>query len=475
MSDKDYMISIGIDIGTSTTQLIFSKIRFKNSGSVFTVPRIEIADKELLYKSAIYFTPLVNEEIIDFTKIVEIVDHEYQHAGISQRDVDIGAVIITGESARKHNSNEVIELLSAYAGDFVVASAGVDLESVIAAKGAGADIVSKEKHQRVLHIDIGGGTSNYCLLDEGDVIETGCFDIGGRLIKLNENQAIYHLTPKAQTIIDKHHLNLHLNEYASLTELQKFCDILVKVIEMSVGLRNVDEDYDLLVTHKGIKKTAIDAISYSGGVADNIYYHYDLDDLEYHDIGIILARKIKESSLLNTIPLSPVLQTLQATVVGAGMHTTKLSGSTIFCEANNLPLKNVSIIKLSQKEISDINNISGVIKERVNWYDYHHKNDKVALAFEGDTFYSFDQITAISQQIVTGMQEYLQQIPTLIIIMENDYAKALGFSLKTLLDPTVNLISLDSIVVNQGDYIDIGNPMISNHVLPVIVKTIVFN
>lgn len=73
------------------------------------------------------------------------------------------------------------------------------------------------------------------------------------------------------------------------------------------------------------------------------------------------------------------------------------------------------------------------------------------------------------------MQDYLKRIPTLIVIMENDYAKALGFSLKGLISPTTNLISLDSIVVNQGDYIDIGNPMIDNHVLPVIVKTIVFN
>ena len=48
-----------------------------------------------------------------------------------------GAVIITGETARKENANEVLEALSDLAGDFVVATAGPDLESILAARGAG--------------------------------------------------------------------------------------------------------------------------------------------------------------------------------------------------------------------------------------------------------------------------------------------------------------------------------------------------
>lgn len=477
MNSDSQLISVGIDVGTSTTQLIFSQITFKNQSGIFTVPNIEISDKKLLYQSQIYFTPLINEEIIDFNKIVEIVDKEYLKSGFNKNDIDIGAVIITGESARKHNSNEVVKLLSEYAGDFVVASAGVDLESVIAAKGAGADIYSKDHHQSVVHIDIGGGTSNYCLIKQGDISDTGCFDIGGRLIKLNDNQEIYHLTTKAKTIIERHNLNLKINQKANVSELEKFCDILTKVIEASLGLRNKDEDFDLLVTNKSIDiSSKIDSISFSGGVSEYIYNIKNENDLfKFNDIGILLANSIKKSELLKTIQCNEVLQTLQATVVGAGMHTTKVSGSTIYCDASNLPIKNISVIKLSENETKDISKIAKIIEKRVKWYEIKDDSEYIAIALAGQSFYSFEDVSNLANQIIEGLKSYLNYNSTLIVILENDYAKALGFSIRSQVNKDIEIICLDGIIVNQGDYIDIGMPLVSNQVLPVIVKTIVFN
>ena len=181
---KEELLSVGIDLGTSTTQLIFSRLTVENMATSYTVPRMVITKKEIQYKSDIYFTPLLDQTRIDFGKVREIIEREYERAGIRKEEIDTGAVIITGETARKENAREVIHALSGFAGDFVVATAGPDLESVISGKGAGTDVYSKEHHLTAVNIDIGGGTSNLAVFQRGDTVDTGCLDVGGRLIRL---------------------------------------------------------------------------------------------------------------------------------------------------------------------------------------------------------------------------------------------------------------------------------------------------
>ena len=192
---KETILSVGIDIGTSTTQLIFSKLTIENEASSYVVPRINIVDKEVTYRSKIYFTPLLSQTEIDAEKVKKIIEAEYKAAGMKPEDLQTGAVIITGETARKHNANTVLASLSSMAGDFVVATAGPDLESVLSAKGAGADAFSEEHRQAVANIDIGGGTSNIALFQKGNLKGTSCLDIGGRLIKI-ENGRISYIFPK---------------------------------------------------------------------------------------------------------------------------------------------------------------------------------------------------------------------------------------------------------------------------------------
>ena len=125
---KEELISVGIDIGTSTTQLVFSKLYIENTASAFNVPRVEIVEREIVYKSDIYITPLLDINRIDVQKVKEIIDTEYKKAGMSNEMIASGAAIITGETARKENAREVLAKMSSYAGDFVVATAGPDLE-----------------------------------------------------------------------------------------------------------------------------------------------------------------------------------------------------------------------------------------------------------------------------------------------------------------------------------------------------------
>ena len=151
----EVILSVGIDIGTSTTQLIFSRLTIENRASSYTVPRIQIVEKEVIYRSLIYFTPLKSSTEIDAEAVKKIVRDEYKAAGMTPEDVKTGAVIITGETARKQNANDVLEALSDLAGDFVVATAGPDLESVLSARGAGTDKLSHEHRTTVANLDVG--------------------------------------------------------------------------------------------------------------------------------------------------------------------------------------------------------------------------------------------------------------------------------------------------------------------------------
>lgn len=480
---REELLSVGIDIGTSTTQLIFSKLIIENMASSYTVPRIVIVDKEIIYKSPIYFTPLVSLKEIDGPKVREIIEKEYKNAGVDKKDIDTGAVIITGETARKENAEEVLTTLSGFAGDFVVATAGPDLESIISGKGAGAHIYSKEHNTAVVNIDIGGGTSNLAVFRRGDVKDTGCLDIGGRLIKVDViSKRITYIAPKLETLVKKYHLGLEIGTIATKDNLRPIIDIMVKVLMQSVGLVPIDEDFKLMVTNKSILlDNPMECISFSGGVADYIYYDEKergpiRDYFEYGDIGILLGESIRQSELCSKLKVVKSTETIRATVVGAGTHTTEISGSTITYTKNAFPIKNLPILKMAyEDENSGAIVLAEAVKKKLEWFKLEGDLQRVAIAIEGKENPSFKEVQAYAEGLVEGMQELIERELPLILIVEKDMAKVLGQTMYNKLSFKKDVICLDSVKLDNGDYIDIGNPIAEGTVLPVVVKTLVFN
>ena len=236
----EVILSVGIDIGTSTTQLIFSRLTIENRASSYTVPRIDIVDKEVIYRSKIYFTPLRSATEIDAEAVKRIVREEYQAAGMTPEMLRTGAVIITGETARKENANEVLEALSDLAGDFVVATAGPDLESVLSARGAGTDALSKEKRTAIANVDIGGGTSNIAVYEKGVLRGTCCLDIGGRLIKV-ENGRISYIFPKIQALAAANGISLAVGDRAYPEQLYGVCRLMAAQLALLIP-----EDYPVI-------------------------------------------------------------------------------------------------------------------------------------------------------------------------------------------------------------------------------------
>ena len=319
------MLSIGLDVGTTTTQLILSELTVENRGNAFSVPEMIIGEKKLLYQSPVRFTPLIGGELVDGEAIAQWVENQYACAGITKKQVDTGAVIITGETSRKENARQVLNALSGFAGEFVVATAGPDLESVLAAKGAGAVEFSARTGKSVLHMDIGGGTSNLAFVENGKIVRTGCLNVGGRLLKLDTDGVVTYVSPVLEGISA-----IETGQKPTRQQLEQLADMLAEALEMAAGLVPRGLLLDKLTTREAKENWLCgqaDVISFSGGVADCIEGEHA--PLAFGDLGVLLGSAIRKSGLCKGVYRLGE-QTIRATVIGAGCHSTQLSGSTVY-------------------------------------------------------------------------------------------------------------------------------------------------
>ncbi len=476
MKKKELILSAGIDIGTSTTKLIISQFSLMNVAGTTHVPRIEITDKEVLYKSPVYRTPLIDNIKIDTEAIESLIKAEYEQAAISPSEIETGAVIITGEAATKTNASQMIHQLSKEAGDFLVATAGPDLEGIIAAKGSGAFDYSEQTDRVIANIDIGGGTANIAVVKNKQLLGTCTLHIGGRLIEFSKGE-LTSISPPIKRLISNESIDLKQGDSRESQGVLKVIDRLVESLTRALNKDLNALDECLLLGHQPNWKGQVDSILFSGGIAECMYQKEDskLSPATYDDIGQMLASRLQEATGLAEFDWLTPKETVRATVLGAGTQTTEISGATIQINPSELPLKNIPIFKYPfafdfQKGLASI---ESAFRQAISLYDSTLEGQNFALFLSELPHLGFQDITELAQKINELMNLRIEKSAPMILIIESDLAKVLGQSLQAMKVPQ-SVVCIDQIKVDHGDYIDIGRSLASG-VVPVVVKTLTFH
>jgi len=474
------IVSVGIDIGTSTTQVIFSRITMDNTAGYFTAPRISIVGKEVFYRSEVRFTPLKTAVLIDGDAVRGIVEEEFRRAGMKPENVDTGAVIITGESARKENAAEVLEKLSDLAGEFVVSTAGPDLESIIAGKGSGAYQYSIDNDCAVANLDVGGGTTNIVWFRGGDTVGKCCCDVGGRLVRLKKDGTVESVSEAAKRVADEQGLSLRVGERADEQTLARLTARMAELLSEALGLVPETPLLRAVQTPNSSPPPACGKVSrvcFSGGVADCMEASRagTADFLRFGDIGMYLGRALRENAALSALRRVTASETIRATVVGAGTYTTSLSGSTISYSPGVFPLKNVPALKLSyQEQQAFLDAGPDALYERCRWFLAQNDAERMLLAIPGKLDPTYQEVKRMAKCIVGAMDRALPAGEPVVTVVEQDIAKALGNAMKQETNGRRAVAAIDSIRVEAGDFVDIGRPLMDGLVVPVVVKTLLF-
>lgn len=468
------LTSCGIDVGTTTSHLIFSKLKLEKIYTPQGV-KFEVTEREILFKGKIILTPLMDGVNIDYLKLVEFLKEEYERANVSIDDIDTGAVIITGESAKKENAEELVKSLAHKAGKFVCAAAGPNFESVIAAMGSGAALYSKETKKTVMNIDVGGGTSNIAIVKAGEVVEASCINVGGRLVAFDDKNKIIRIEAPIRNLEDK--MGIKFDYGLEVTEEQKremakiLAESLFEVLNQKIESKIAE---NLLMTNPLDFTENIDELVFSGGVAE---YIYNKTDYDFGDLGKYLGEEIVKIVSAQQIQLHEPIELIRATVIGAGQYTLQVSGvTTHISDPEILPIHNIPVLepKLDNKNITE-ESVKKAILKSFNLFDVKEGEGTVALSFKGAIGGSYAGLTIFAKGVVSAIPNTIRKEQPIIMIFDRDIGNSVGNVMKRETEAKENIISVDEINVQEGDFIDVDKPKAGGQVVPVVVKSLVFS
>ena len=466
------LLSVGIDVGSSTSHLVFSKlVLIKDEHS--PTQRFVIRERDIVYEGEIISTPLLNGDTIDIDVLTTFFKNEFKKAGIQPSEIKTGAVIVTGETAKKCNAPQIAQALSHDAGKFVAATAGPNFESLLAAMGSGAVARSNDLNKTVLSCDIGGGTANLAISKNGEVISTSCVSVGGRLISLDSEGRINRLNRPAVKVMKHLGLNYAMGDLIPEVDLQKIVSSLAEVlIEVMTGPARSPLARQLMITDDLDFRNDVDEYMFSGGVAEFIYGGTG----DYRDIGKILANKIQSLTHRLKAPVVEPLNKIRATVIGAGAYSLSISGCSGFMDTNlSFPIRNVPVLRVDVEESKlSVSHVVSKVNSAYQRYDFSEGEEIVALFFKDPVKVNYNDLMVFAKSLETALPNSIINKKPVILIFEKDIACSVGNVIKRETRLNSNLLSLDELSLDDGDWIDIGEPLVGQQVFPVTVKTLAF-
>jgi ethanolamine utilization protein EutA len=471
------LMTVGIDIGSAGTQVIFSRVNLRRMGEDLT-SRYYVVSRETLYQSPVALTPYSSEERIDDAKLGAIIDDAYNAANLQPDKIDTGVVILTGEALRRENAQGIAKILSEQGGEFVTATAGHHMESMLAAYGSGAARVSSDENKRILNIDIGGGTTKLALVEKGKVIATAAVHVGGRL-QVVEDGKIVRLDPAGKHHAKRAGFSWNRGDAIDTADMQKVADVMADTLVAAITAHPMPHDIEHLYLTDPIADLGhIDGIMFSGGVSE---YVYEREARDFGDMGPRLGRAIRERIAKHAFPwpVLPAGECIRATALGASEYSVQLSGNTSYISAPGvlLPRRNLQVLlpSFNCEDTIDPAKLAEAIRSHMTAFDVVDNDREIALALRWTGMPSYERLAAFAEGIKRGLAERIAKKQPLFIMLDGDVAQTLGHILRDELHVESDLLVIDGVVLWDFDYIDLGRIRMPSYTVPVTIKSLVFS
>lgn len=476
--DNVVLHSVGIDIGSSGTQVVFSKVHLQRVSDQLST-RYVVLSREPLYQSPISLTPYLSETQIDARALGEIIEAAYAASGLHPDQVDAGAVILTGEALRRENGEAIAAMLAEQGGEFVCATAGHHMESMLAVYGSGAARRSFDEGSRILNIDIGGGTTKLGLVDRGELIATAAVHTGGRLLVVDEAGRITRLDPAGQAHARRAGFDWALGTVVTRAQLAAVAAGMADALVRVLGRRFTREDLaDLLLTDPIEDWGPVAGVMFSGGVGE---YVYGREPRDFGDLGKLFGQALRERVDAGALrwPLLPAGECIRATVLGASEYSVQLSGNTTFISSPGrlLPRKNLQVVPLGLALDGQIDRaeVARALSRAFTRHDLVEGDQDVAVSLRWGGPPSFRRLSALALGLVDALPRTVSQERPLYLVADGDIAQTLGHLLKEDARVQGEVLVIDGITLWGFDFIDLGRIRMPSNTVPVTIKSLVFS
>jgi len=465
------LTSVGVDIGSSTSHLVFSRLELTLEGS-----RYRVTKREVINESQILLTPYVDDTRIDVEALEKFINEQYHTAKIRREDVDTGALILTGVAVRRRNARAIAELFAEEAGKFVAVSAGDGLEATMAAHGSGAVSHSAKIGGIVLNIDIGGGTSKFALCNSGKVQEVSAIDVGARLLAFDHEGAVVRIEEAGRKHASWAGFSVELGQRIAEENLRMMVSGMVDKLFAMLKPEALSDDVKGLLRLPPLSyKGEVDCVMFSGGVSEFIY---NRSKNTFGDLGPLIADEVhRRMAGLGLLVMEPNAR-IRATVIGASQYTVQVSGNTIFIAPDHaVPIRNIGVVApefpLHEDEFTKESVRDGLLSA-LRRLDLLHGRQPVAVAFHWDGSATFFRLQAFCGGIVEGLKDILAKGHPLVLVNDGDIGGIIGLHFQEELKVESAVISIDGISLNDFDYIDVGAMIPSSGAVPVVIKSLIF-
>jgi ethanolamine utilization protein EutA len=475
VQDNVVLTSVGMDIGSSGTQVIFSRVHMRRLGEDLT-SRYIVVKRETLHESPVSLTPYRSDARIDEAALGTIIDQAYGAARLAPTDIDTGVVILTGEALRRENAERIAEILAQQGGEFVCATAGHHMEAMLAAYGSGAVRTSHDRQERILNIDIGGGTTKLAIIDKGTVQTTAAIHVGGRLQVIDAHGVITRLDPAGRHHAAAAGFDWKLGDKVVQSDLDTVAAGMAATLLAALRSSPLDQSVRRLYLTDPIEDFGwIDGVIVSGGVGE---YVYGREERDFGDMGKRLGLAFRNALTGLAWPLLPASACIRATALGASEYTVQLSGNTghISSPGRLLPRRNVQVVHpvAPLGDRIDPAVIAAAIHAHFVAFDLENADTDVALALRWEGHPEYSRLRAFAEGVRDGLASRIAQGLPIYLMLDGDVAMTLGGILGNELGIANDILVIDGVQLRDFDYIDLGKIRLPSGTVPVTIKSLLF-